>query len=122
MKNYLDFINEGKKGLTPAGNVIKTDQAGTMKSSANPTDGALEELRRKFLDKFYTKANEEDKEVINKCVSTIVYCLDKNMRIDSDIIDLLAKKVGKKSSELTKELEKDTNEFFGSQDNIYGRK
>ena len=122
MKGYLDFISEGKKGLTPAGNVIKTDQAGTMKTSINPIDDTLEVLRRKLLDKFYMKASDEHKDTINKCVSTVVYCLDKKTRIDSDIIDLLAKTIGKEKSEVIKTIEDETNSFYGGSDNLYGRK
>lgn len=122
MKSYLDFISEGKKGLTPAGNVIKTDQAGSMKTSINPIDDSLEGLRRKLLDKFYMKASDEHKDTINKCVSTVVYCLDKKTRIDSDIIDLLAKTIGKNKEDVVKEIEDETNDFYGSRDNLYGRK
>jgi len=120
MKSYLEFINEGK-GPSPAGNVVNTDQAGKVKSSITPSDDTLEGLRRKLLDEFYDdSANSDTKDVINKCVSTVVYCLDKNMRIDSDIINLLAKRLEKSSSDITKKITEITEKFFGSKSNIYG--
>jgi|Laugrespbdmm15dd_1035085.scaffolds.fasta_scaffold88248_1 hypothetical protein len=123
MKNYSEFITEGKKGPTPAGNVITPTNAGAMKSTINTTDETSEALRRNLLDKFYTKLeNDEDKDAVNKCVSTVVYCLSKNMRVDSDIIELLAKKTGKDKKDVVKTIEDETNSYYGGADNLYGRK
>lgn len=123
MKNYLEFITEGKKGPTPAGNVITPTDPTATKSSINPADDTVEDLRRKLLDKFYTKLEkDEDKDVVNKCVSTVVYCLSKNMRVDSDIVNLLAKKTGKEVKDVVKTIEDETNSYYGGADNLYGRK
>jgi hypothetical protein len=123
VKSYQEFISEGKKGPTPAGNVVKTDNVTKVGSSTNLADETLENLRRKLLDKYLGKIDgddEEGKETINKCVSTFIYCLDKKLRIDSDIIDLLAHKMGKDSDEISKELTKEVEDFYGSSPNHYG--
>jgi hypothetical protein len=123
MKNYSEFIAEGKKGPTPAGNVITATNPVAMKSSMNPADESSEVLRRKLLDIFYTKLeNSEDKDAVNKCVSTVVYCLSKNMRVDTDVINLLAKKTGKEVKDVVKTIENETNSYYGGADNLYGRK
>jgi len=123
MKNYSEFIAEGKKGPTPAGNVITPTSPSAMKSSINPADDTSETLRRRLLDKFYTKVEtDEDKDVVNKCVSTVVYCLSKNMRVDSDVVNLLAKKTGKEIKDVVKTIEDETNSYYGGADNLYGRK
>lgn len=123
MKTYIDFVSEGKKGLTNAGTVIRSDNKHIITTSVNFADETLETLRRQLLDKYYDSVSSDNKELrdnINKAVSTYIYCLDKKMRIDGDIIDLLAKCVGKDSSEMAKELTKITDEFYGGQNNLYG--
>jgi len=123
MKSYTEFIAEGKKGLTNAGTIMKTDNVTKVRTSVNFSDETLEGLRRKLLDKYYKGVDSDDKEkreTINKCVSTFVYALDKKLRIDGDIIDLMAKTLNRDSKELSKELTKETEEFYGSSPNLYG--
>jgi len=120
MKTYNEFIAEGK-GPKPSGNIMRTDNAHLVRASINFADETLESLRRKFLDMFYTDEDDEDKkEIINKCVSTYVYCLDKKMRIDEDIMNLLAKTLGMDSGELNKKMAEETEKFYGKSANIYG--
>jgi hypothetical protein len=123
MKTYIEFLGEGKKGLTNAGTIMRSDNKHVITTSVNFADETLENLRRQLLDKYYKSVSSEDKELrgnINKAISTYVYCLDKKLRIDGDIIDLLAKCVGKDSKEMAKELTKMTDEFYGGQMNHYG--
>jgi hypothetical protein len=120
---FSEFVNEGKKGLTNAGTIMRSDNKHMIKTAVNFSDETLENLRRQLLDKYYKSVDSEDGEKranINKAISTYVYCLDKKLRIDGDIIDLLAKELGKKKEELTKELTKLTDEFYGGLMNHYG--
>lgn len=123
MKSYSEFILEGKKGLTNAGSIMKTDNVTKVRTSVNFSDDTLEGLRRKLIDKYYKDVDSNDKEkrnTINKCVSTFVYALDKKLRIDGDIINLMAKTLNRDSKELSKELTKETEEFYGNSPNHYG--
>jgi hypothetical protein len=122
MKRLLEFLTEGKKKLTNAGTVIGNNSP--ISASTNLADESLETLRRKLLDKFYKDIEESDKEkreVINKCVSTFVFCLDKKLRIDGDIIMLLCKAVNMEVKELTKLLTDETDKFYGSSNNLFGQ-
>lgn len=122
MKRLLEFLAEGKKGLTNAGTVIGNNSP--MSASTNLADESLETLRRKLLDKFYKDIEESDKEkreVINKCVSTFVFCLDKKLRIDGDIIMLLCKAVSMEAKDITKMLTDETDKFYGSSNNLFGQ-
>ena len=123
MKSYTEFIAEGKKGLTNAGTIMRTDNAHLVKTAINFADETLENLRRKLLDKFFAKFSADDgenREIVNKCVSTFVYCLDKKLRIDADIIALLAKTVDMDVKKLSKMLTDETDKFYGSSMNHYG--
>ena len=123
MKSYIEFLGEGKKGLTNAGAIMRSDNKHLIKTAINFADETLENLRRQLLDKYYKTVSSDDegtRENINKAISTYVYCLDKKLRIDGDIIDLLAKCLGKDSKEMSKELTKITDEFYGGQMNHYG--
>jgi hypothetical protein len=122
MKRLLEFLTEGKKGPTNAGTVIGNNSP--VSASTNLADESLETLRRKLLDKFYKDIEESDKEkreVINKCVSTFVFCLDKKLRIDGDIIMLLCKAVSMDAKDLTKILTDETDKFYGSSNNLFGQ-
>jgi hypothetical protein len=122
MKRLLEFLTEGKKKLTNAGTVIGNNSP--ISATTNLADESLETLRRKLLDKFYKDIEESDKEkreVINKCVSTFVFCLDKKLRIDGDIIMLLCKAVNMEVKELTKLLTDETDKFYGSSNNLFGQ-
>ena len=121
IKTYVEFIAEGKKGLTNAGSIMKTDDLKGAGVSMNFADETLENLRRNLLDKFFEMTEDEEKRgLINKAISTYVYCLDKKLRIDGDIIDRLANAVDKKNEDITKILTKETDGFYGKQMNHYG--
>lgn len=120
IKSYNDYITEGKKGLTNAGSIMKTDNIKDVKVSVTYTDETLEPLRRKLYDEFIGDANN-DSDTINKCVSTIVYCLDKKMRIDSDIIELIAKTTNRKNEDVNKVINDMINKHYG-EFNHYGMK
>jgi hypothetical protein len=120
LKNYNEFLAEGK-GPKPAGTIMRTDNAQKVKVAINFADETLETLRRKFIDQFYADVDDEEKkEIINKCVSTFVYCLDKKLRIDADIMNLLAKTVGMDPEELNKKMQEETEKFYGKSTNHYG--
>ena len=120
---FSEFLVEGKKGLTNAGTVIRSDNKHVIKTAVNFSDETLETLRRQLLDKYYKSADSDDegkRANINKAISTYVYCLDKKLRIDSDIIDLLAKEVGISKEKMIKDITKATDDFYGGQMNHYG--
>jgi hypothetical protein len=113
---------EGTKGLTNAGSIMRTDGIAASQYSVNFADESLEGLRRKLIDKYFLLTNDEGKRhTINRCLSTIVYCLDKKLRVDEDVLETLAQCVGKTLAEITKEIEKEANGFYGG-DNLYGMK
>lgn len=121
--SYIEFITEGKKGLTNAGSIMKTDNVKDVQVAINYADESLETLRRNLLDKFFDMADtEEQKKIINKCISTYVWCMDKKLRIDGDILDRLGKEVNMTNSEISKLLSKETDSFYGKVDNLYGRR
>lgn len=120
---FSEFLVEGKKGLTSAGTIMRSDNKHIIKTAVNFSDETLETLRRQLLDKYYKAVDSEDGEKranINKAISTYVYCLDKKLRIDGDIMDLLAREVGKDKDKLVKEITKMTDSFYGGQMNHYG--
>lgn len=120
---FSEFLAEGKKGLTNAGTIMRSDNKHTIKTAINFADETLETLRRQLLDKYYKDVDSEDeikRANINKAISTYVYCLDKKLRIDGDIMDLLAKEVGQDKSKLVKDITKMTDDFYGGQMNHYG--
>jgi hypothetical protein len=86
----------------------------------NYSDETLEGLRRHFLDKYLGDLDKEKQETVNKCISTYVYALDKKLKIDGDIVDLLADALGKDSEAMAKELADDTREFYDKKPNIIG--
>ena len=112
--SYKQFLLEDNKDVdlaTPQKKII----------ALNYADETMEGLRRELLDKYMTKAeNKESQEKINKCISTYVYALDKKLKIDSDIIAMLAKAVGKNTEEISKELEKETHDFYDKSPNVIG--
>ena len=112
--NYSQFLLEEIK---------KVDMSSPQKQilSINWADETLESLRRHLLDKYMNKsANKEVENNINKCITTYVYALDKKLKIDSDIIAMLAKAVGKNTEEISKELEKETHDFYDKSPNVIG--
>jgi hypothetical protein len=119
---YNEFLLEGKKGLTNAGSIMRTNNVADVQYSINFSDDTLEILRRKLYDKYIDAADKKDAENVNKCVSTFVYCLDKKVRFDSEIVELLAKIVKKTPEKIIKELSKETDEFYNGSINLYGMK
>lgn len=121
IKTFTEFIAEGKKGPTNAGSIMKTDNLVGAAVSVNFADETLENLRRVLLDKFFKLSEDKEmRDIINKAVSTYVYCLDKKLRIDNDIIDKLAEAVNKSNDEIAKMLTKETDGFYGKHPNLYG--
>ncbi len=101
--NFRDFISESSEPIA----------FGQPKISLNFSDDTLVGFRNQLLDKYYGKvSNTENKETVNKCITTYVYALDKKLKIDEDIIKLMAKTLGMTHSELTKELQKETTDFY----------
>jgi len=118
MLKYVDFLQEGKKGSSISGQVMKT--SGPQHLSVDHADETLEGLRRKLLDHYFEKVKDAEKrKVINKCLSTYAYALDKKLRISSDIVDMLAKIAGESSKETIEYLQKSTEEYF-DKPNHYG--
>lgn len=106
MKTYKEFCNEEVE----------------PKLSIDFSDETLERLRKYLLDFFFDEIEETDRrETINKCISTYVYCLDKKLKIDAEIIDLLAKTAENTSEEISKFLRIKTEEFYNKDTNIYGQ-
>ena len=119
MKSYIEFITEGKKSKNLSGRVMRMNSQPSV--SINHADETIEGLRRKLLDHYFAKVKDNDpRETINKCVSTYVYALDKNLRIDSDIVDMLAKAAGETSKDTIDTLTKMTNDFYEKDPNHYG--
>lgn len=111
--NYEQFLLEAKDSnlAVPQNKVV----------SLNYSDETMEGLRRYFLDKYMKKGkNEGSEEEINKCITTYVYALDKHLKIDSDIVDRLAKALGKSSEDMAKELDKETRGYYDKSNNVIG--
>jgi hypothetical protein len=123
IQKYAEFIAEGKKKLTNAGSIMKTDNIAGTQTAINFSDETLENLRRKLYDIFMKDINSDSSksEIINKAVSTYVYALDKKLRIDSDILDRLAQEVGMTNKEVVDIISNETDEFYGGANNVYGR-
>lgn len=115
---YKDFLSEGKKGKEISGQVMTTNAA--QQVSINHADESTEGFRRKLLDVYFEKTQDKKaRDIINKCISTYVYALDKKLRISSDIVDMLANAVGETTKQTIETLTKETEKFY-SNDNHYG--
>ena len=115
--SYAEFLNED----AVSSNVLTkpVDPGVTI----NYADETLEGFRRKLLDTFFEEVSDltdEIKEKINKCVSTYIYALDKKLKIDEDIINLLAEDLGKNATDVREQLQKLTNEFYDKSKNVIG--
>ena len=89
--------------------------------SVNYADETIEVLRKKLLDHFFEKVEnltDETKSKINKCVSTYIYAVDKRLKIDEDIVNLLAETIGKDPSDVREDLTKLTNEYYDGEKNV----
>ena len=122
LHNYIEFVTEGKKKLTNAGTIMKTDNIAGTQTAINFSDETLENLRRKLYDTFMKDIDSDSpkSEIVNKAVSTYVYALDKKLRIDEDILDRLAQEVGMTTEEVSKILTEETDAFYGNTANHYG--
>ena len=120
MLSYNDFIAEGKKATEVSGRVMTTNS--NPQASINHSDETIEGLRRRLIDVYFKKSDDKDvRDDMNKCISTYVYALDKQLRISSDIVDRLAKAAGESSDETIKTLTKETEKFYGDEKpNHYG--
>ena len=126
MKSFIEFLNEGyAKG---AGN-IKSSKSHQLPMTNNPvaagvnhSDPTLDGLRTVLLDIFWPKANGDKKKEtkINQCVTTFVVALDKKLRIDEEIIDLLALNSGMSKEKVTDILSKEVNKYYSKFVNIFG--
>lgn len=124
MKTFLDFLTESKGAGNAKGskslpiNLGNNPVAGGTNHSDPTTDG----LRNHLLDIFWPKANGNKKieTQINQCITTFAHAMHKKLRIDEDIIILLAKCVGLTHEETTKILETELNKYFNQFQNIYG--
>lgn len=111
--SFAEFVNED----------VDLSTSSEPAETQNFADETLEPFRRKLLDKYFGEVDDltdEIKSKINKCISTYVYTLDKKLKIDEEIINLLAETVGKDPSEVTKELAKITDEHYSEAKNVIG--
>jgi len=112
--SYEQFIAESNKEVD-----LSDPQKKTI--TLNYADETMEGLRRELLDKYMPKAKDKEAEdKINKCITTYVYALDKRLKIDEDIIKDLGDCIGKDHKEISRELEKLTNEFYDGKSNVIG--
>ncbi len=125
IKSYTQFISEGIVQKTVDGirvdgkEVVKNDKTGAKYDYA---DASYEGLRKDLLEEFYEKGETGDeKDAINKAVSTYVYALSKNLKIDEDIINLLASSVGMSADDVRGKIAKMTEEFYAKAKNYYGQ-
>ena len=125
MLSFQEFLKEqhivegdGDRNVT----TVYRPTSGKGDVSMNHSDETLEGLRRALLDHYFEKvgSNNENSDTVNKCVSTYVYALGNNLKIDEDIVTLLAKTVGEDAKETRDTLSKVTREFYDEKSNIYG--
>lgn len=120
---FDEFVLEGTKGPTNAGTIMRTNSLANVQYSVNFADESLEALRRKLIDKYFPSTDDKkQRHLINRCLSTFVYCLDKKMRIDVEVIETLAKATGQSVKKVTQELEEEANGHYGETPNLYGMK
>jgi hypothetical protein len=108
--SFLQFINEADLSVPDK-----------QPLALNYADETMEGLRRHLLDTYSDKCDtKEGKEIVNKCISTYVYALDKKLKIDGDIVDLLAKTINCSPEEMAKDLDKETRGYYDKSPNIIG--
>lgn len=126
MLSFVEFLSEGY--ASGAGNA-KSSKSHSLRTSNNPVaagvnhaDPTLEGVRTKLLDIFWPKADGDKKRetTINQCVTTFVHAMDKKLRIDEDIIKMLADACGMEQAEVTDLLSKNLDKYFGQFQNMYG--
>lgn len=119
MLSYNDFITEGKRGTEISGRVMTTNSSPQV--AINHSDESFEGFRRHLIDIYFQKSEDkENRDTMNKCISTYVYALDKKLRISSDIVDMLAKASGQSREDTIKSLKKETHDYFDENPNHYG--
>lgn len=126
MLSFVEFLSEGySKGAGGA----KKSSSHALRTSDNPvaagvnhSDPTLEGVRTKLLDIFWPKADGDKKKetTINQCVTTFVHAMDKKLRIDEDIIKMLADACGMQQAEVTELLSKNLDKYFNQFQNMYG--
>jgi hypothetical protein len=126
MLSFQDFLKEqhiivegkGDRNVT----TVYRPTSGKGEVPMNHSDETLEGLRRALLDHYFEKvgSNNENSDTVNKCVSTYVYALGNNLKIDEEIVILLAKTVGEDAKDTRETLSKITRDFYGEKSNIYG--
>ena len=128
MQSFLEFIYE--RYAKGAGN-IKTSKSHQLPMTNNPVaaggnhaDSTLEGLRTVLLNIFWPKANgDKAKETrINQCITTFVVAMDKKLRIDEEIIDMLASNADMSTEKVTKILSDEVNKYYSKSLNIFGMK
>lgn len=124
MKSFYEFLNEAKG----AGNIKNSKSLNlplgnnVVAATTNHSDPTVEGLRTHLLDIFWPKANGNKKleTTINSCVTTFVHAMSKKLRIDEDIIILLAKSTNMSQDEVTKILSEEMDKYYGQFQNIIG--
>lgn len=126
MLSFQEFLKEqhiivegkGDRNVT----TVYRPTSGKGNVPMNHSDETLEGLRRALLDHYFEKvgSNNENSDTVNKCVSTYVYALGNNLKIDEEIVILLAKTAGEDAKDTRETLSKITRDFYGEKSNIYG--
>jgi hypothetical protein len=126
MQSFLEFLSEGY--AAGAGN-MKDSSSHSLRTTNNPvsmgknhSDPTLDGMRSVLLDIFWPKAKgDKAKETkINQCITTYVHALDRKLRIDEDIIIMLAELVGMDQGEVTKILSEETDKYYSKFQNMIG--
>ena len=126
MLSFKEFLSEAY--ATGAGNA-KDSSSNTLPMTNNPVasginhaDPTIEAIRTRLLEIFWPKAEGDKKKetLINQCVTTFVHAMDKKLRIDEDIIKMLADASGISQSEATELLSKNMDKYFNQFQNMYG--
>ncbi len=117
-ENYVVAEGKGDRNVT----TVYRPTSGKGNVPMNHSDETLEGLRRELLDHYFeiVGTNNEKSDTVNKCVSTYVYALGNNLKIDEEIVILLAKTAGEDAAKTRETLSKMTRSFYDEKSNIYG--
>ncbi len=124
MKSFNEFLNEAK-GAGNAKNSKSLDLpmgANPVAAGVNHADPTTDGLRNHLLDIFWPKANGDKKleTKINQCVTTFAHAMEKKLRIDEEIIILLANCVNMSKEEVTKILTEELDKYYSQFQNLFG--
>ena len=120
--SFDEFLTEGKKGLTPAGNVMQSNNPTEVGYSFDYADISIQEVRKLILDKYYPQhGTDEDKEYVDRAITTIVYAMEKKIRVDEEIVEKLSTILKISPDELTKGIQEVIQEYYENQTNLYGQ-